>query len=236
MNAEPDARRDRLWVYAVLPAVVLNLAGCMVFGAYYGLAAQQSALVASVRPGQVFFALYAFITVVEWAFAAAVMIRLRRAGLSVTSLVAPDGASWRFEWLPAILVFIAFNALFGTYVAIYARFLGGWPRFPEWAAWQRALMIGFVPVTAAFCEELIWRGYILSRLEARGRGRWSAIVLSAVSFALIHGVLPDRLLVTFLLGIAAGYYYTRERNLVPLVFTHWFVDVWRSFALSAFAG
>jgi len=43
-----------------------------------------------------------------------------------------------------------------------------------------------ISVTAAFCEELIWRGYVITRLEARGRSRWSAMILATVSFALIH--------------------------------------------------
>ena len=106
MNTEPEARRGRLWIYAVLPAVVLNLAGCAIFGAYYGLAAQRPELVAAIGGGHVF-------------------------------------------------------------------------------------------------------------------------------FALIHGFLPGKLLVTFLLGVVGGFYYTRERNLVPLMLAHGVVDVW-SFGLSAY--
>ena len=128
---------------------------------------------------------------------------------------------------------MAFNAVFAIYAVVYEWVLGGWPTFGDWATWQRVLLISFVPVTAGFCEELIWRGYIITRPEARGQRRWSAMLLSAVSFALIHGVLPGKLLVTFLLGIAGGLYYARERNLVPLMLAHMVVDVW-SFALSAF--
>ena len=233
MNTGPEARREKLWTYAVLPAVVLNLAGCAIFGAYYGLAAQRPELVAAIGQGQVLFALYVIIAVVEWAFAAAILLGLRRTGASVMSLIAADGAPWRFKWTPAVLVFVAFNVLFGAYVAVYKWVLGGWPAYGDWTTWQRVFMIGFVPVTAGFCEELIWRGYIITRLEARGRGRWSAVLLSAVSFALIHGFLPGKLLVTFLLGVVGGFYYTRERNLVPLMLAHLVVDVW-SFGLSAF--
>jgi predicted Co/Zn/Cd cation transporter (cation efflux family) len=114
MNIGPDARRERLWIYAVLPAVILNLTGCIIFGAYYGLAAQQPELVADIGQGQVFFALYVFINLVEWAFAASILLKLRRAGVSVLSLIAADGTPWRFKWAPAVLVFIAFNVLFAT--------------------------------------------------------------------------------------------------------------------------
>jgi membrane protease YdiL (CAAX protease family) len=79
---------------------------------------------------------------------------------------------------------------------------------------------------------LIWRGYVITRLEARGYGLAKAIVLSAISFALIHGIwLPDKLLTTFLFGIVAGFYYARERRLAPLMIAHIVIDVW-SFGLS----
>ncbi len=92
---------------------------------------------------------------------------------------------------------------------------------------QGIIFILLVPVTAAFTEELIWRGHILSGFELRGKSPWVALLISAVSFALIHGVfLPDKLLVTFIVGIVTGIYYLRERSLLPIMVTHWFVDVW----------
>ena len=92
---------------------------------------------------------------------------------------------------------------------------------------QMILFMLFVPITAAFTEELIWRGHIISGFELRGKSSWVALLLSAISFALIHGVfLPDKLLVTFILGIVTGIYYLRERSLLPIMVTHWFVDVW----------
>ncbi len=84
-----------------------------------------------------------------------------------------------------------------------------------------------VPVQAAFCEELIWRGHINPEYEARGRTDFSALVLSAISFALIHGIfLIDKLILTFILGLVAGFYYLRERNLLPLMVSHSIADLW----------
>ena len=98
--------------------------------------------------------------------------------------------------------------------------------------WRKIVMLTVLPFTAGFCEELIWRGYIFTQLEARGYGLAKAIVFSAISFALIHGItLPDKLLTTFLFGIVAGLYYARERNLIPLMIAHIVMDVW-SFGLS----
>ena len=93
--------------------------------------------------------------------------------------------------------------------------------------WQKIVMLTFLPLTAGFCEELIWRGYIFTQLETRGYGLAKAIVFSAISFALLHGVwLPDKLLTTFCFGIVAGFYYARERTLVPLMIAHIVMDVW----------
>jgi len=131
------------------------------------------------------------------------------------------------------LVFVIFNAIFAVYMTILWM-SGGLRAFASLSIWQRIFLIGLVPISAGFCEELIWRGYIITRLEARGRRRWPAILLSAASFALIHGIfLLDKLLVTFLLGIVAGLYYIKERNLVPLMVAHTIVDLW-SFGLFFF--
>jgi hypothetical protein len=132
-----------------------------------------------------------------------------------------------------VIVFVLFNAVLAAYMA--RLWVSGTLRvYESLNTWQYIFMIGLKPITAGFCEELIWRGYIITRLEARGRSRRLAVLLSAVSFALIHGLFfPVKLLVTFLIGIVTGLYYTRERNLVPLMVTHLIADVW-SFGLLLF--
>lgn len=95
-------------------------------------------------------------------------------------------------------------------------------------------MVLGVPIQAAFCEELIWRGHILPTLIAKGRSRMTAVLLAAISFAALHGVfLIDKLLLSFLLGIMTGWYYLSERNLLPLMISHFVVDVW-TFGISVF--
>jgi membrane protease YdiL (CAAX protease family) len=101
--------------------------------------------------------------------------------------------------------------------------------YPGLPLWQRLGLVVMTAVTAGFCEELIWRGYVITRLEARGRRRWAAITLAAVAFALIHGS-PLHWVYTFVIGIVAGHYYTRERTLVPLMISHTVLDLW-SFGL-----
>jgi membrane protease YdiL (CAAX protease family) len=217
-------RQDKLWVYTVLPIVVLFLGGIFAYGTYYALATVQPELVASIPLGQVTFGLYIFIAVVEWVLALSVIRKLRGAGGSAMDLIAPQGNPWRFRRLPAVLVFVGLNAIMALFMAVLSAF-AGFPYYEGLRLWQRLLFVIIIPITAGFCEELIWRGYVVTRLEARGRGQWATILLSAVSFALIHGS-PIHWVFTFLIGIVAGYYYIRERNLVPLIISHAVVDLW----------
>jgi len=224
MNTELSIKQDRLWVYIVVPIVILFLGGTLTYGTYYALAAVRPELVAGILLGQITFGIYALIGVVEWVLAISIIRKLRRAGGSVMDLIAPHGDPWRFGWLPAVLAFVCFNALMAIFMTILRAFEGV-SIYEGLHLWQRLLFVVTIPITAGFCEELIWRGYIITRLEARGRRRWPAIALAAVSFALIHGS-PLHWLFTFLIGIVAGYYYTRERNLVPLMISHAVVDLW----------
>ncbi len=123
-----------------------------------------------------------------------------------------------------MLVFLALNAVFVVFMTILSAF-AGFPYYEGLYVWQRLLFVVMIPITSGFCEELIWRGYVISRLEARGRGRRTAILLAAASCALIHGS-RFHWVFTFLLGIVAGFYYTRERNLVPLMISHAVVNLW----------
>jgi membrane protease YdiL (CAAX protease family) len=136
------------------------------------------------------------------------------------------------RWPCAIWLFAAFNGLFIAYVPMATAIYGQWPRLQNLQVWQRLFLVLAVPLQAAFCEELIWRGHVTPVLIGHGRTRVTAILLAATSFALLHGVfLPDKLLLTFVIGIVAGTYYVRERNLLPLMITHFVADVW-TFGLS----
>ena len=227
---EDFVQRERLWIYSNLPIIIINLGILLAIVTYFALAATQPTLVAGFSQGQLSFGLSIFICIVEWIFGISILRRLKLTG--TRDLVSPGTAFWKFRWLPALAVFVALNIIFAGYVALIIWANGSWYRIEGLDTWQIIVMLTFVPMTAGFCEELIWRGYIITRLEAHGHKIWRAIVLSAISFALIHGIwLPDKLLTTFLFGIVAGLYYIRERNLVPLMITHIVMDVW-SFGLS----
>lgn len=85
------------------------------------------------------------------------------------------------------------------------------PSTPLWLIWLA------VAATPAVCEELVFRGLILSGF--RGFGMWPAILTSSLLFALAHASIY-RLLPTFLLGIAFGYLAWRSGSIVPGMIAH----------------
>ena len=56
--------------------------------------------------------------------------------------------------------------------------------------------------------------------KTRGWGRWRTWLRLLSPGASAHSPF------TFLFGIVTGYYYVRERNLIPLMITHAVVDFW----------
>jgi sodium transport system permease protein len=87
---------------------------------------------------------------------------------------------------------------------------------PWWLAWA------LVAVMPAVCEELLFRGWVLSGLLGRRRmpGRvWAAVGVQAAAFAIFH-LLPERMPQTFVLGIVLGTLVVVTRSLLPAVICH----------------
>ena len=81
------------------------------------------------------------------------------------------------------------------------------------------LVIG---ILAPIAEELIFRGALLRvLLDAFGRkGRWPAIALTALLFAVIHGNLAQGTH-AFVIGMVLGWLYVRTRSVLPGIVLHW---------------
>ncbi|MGA2064646.1 MAG: ABC transporter permease subunit/CPBP intramembrane protease [Thermoguttaceae bacterium] len=89
--------------------------------------------------------------------------------------------------------------------AMFARAGGGWV----------LLALALVP---AVCEELAFRGFILSGFRRLGH-RWRAIIATAVFFGLVHGVLQQSILAC-LLGIVLGYVAVQTGSILPGMLLH----------------
>ncbi len=81
--------------------------------------------------------------------------------------------------------------------------------------WLPLLVFALAP---AVCEEIAFRGFILSGLGQTGR-QGLAIVLSALAFGIMH-LIPQQVLNASLLGLVLGLIATRTRSLWPCILFH----------------
>lgn len=77
------------------------------------------------------------------------------------------------------------------------------------------LLVALLP---AVCEELAFRGFILSGLRHTGH-KWRAIIWSAVFFGLTHSILQQSLLAS-LVGALIGFIAVQSGNLLPCIAFH----------------
>jgi len=221
----------KIWMYIWLPILILNTVPVCIFGVVFASTFAQGGGAKNVDTGQALFWLYVAIFLINWGMAIFVFQKM---GSAVGTLIAPDGLPFRFHWKPALLMFLALNGIWAIYILLYTWVAGQWPSYGNLFTWQKILFIALFPISAGFTEELFWRGFIITQLEAAGQIPRRAILFSTLGFSLIHGIFfPDKLLATFILGLVAGAYYVRERRLVPLMVAHALMDIW-SYGLSLF--
>ena len=73
-------------------------------------------------------------------------------------------------------------------------------------------------VLPAICEELAFRGFMLTGFRKIGR-KWTAIVLSSVFFGVTHGLLQQSI-AACVLGIVLGYIAIQTGSLIPGILFH----------------
>ena len=90
----------------------------------------------------------------------------------------------------------------------------------------RFVLIAFIALTAGVTEEIIFRGYLLTRLSLMFKNDYMPVLISAALFSGLHygfGSVQE-FIFTFLIGIIFGVYYLKYRNLKALIVTHFFID------------
>ena len=127
-----------------------------------------------------------FYKIVLVAMPAWLYMRRENATRHATRLIAPEKGSLSFVALAALIA-VPFAAALGGLWARFIEALGGHVSpdllMPA-SAGEAALQLAVYALLPAVCEELLFRGGIMSAWERRGRRR--ALIVQAALFALIH--------------------------------------------------
>jgi sodium transport system permease protein len=147
-------------------------------------------------------------------------IMLTRGPRQTLLLTAPPWATLPAAVLLAVSLHPAANLLQQWVVRLYpvsdglAEALEGMLSQPH-SIWQLLLVMAVVP---ALCEELAFRGFILSGFRHLG-SKWRAIALASLCFALAHAILQQSM-VAFLVGMVIGYLAVQSGSILPCMLFH----------------
>lgn len=81
-----------------------------------------------------------------------------------------------------------------------------------------AIILFAFALLPAICEELAFRGFILTGLQQMGR-KWPAILLSSIFFGVTHGMLQQSL-AACMLGMVIGFVAVQTGSLLPAIVFH----------------
>jgi uncharacterized protein len=173
-----------------------------------------------------FYGFWLSVVVLHWLSVAVCLVVLRRNGISLTDVGAPD--------LLRTMRMIALLAAIGVLFVLVRSTLGpvtvfgGTPFFANGSptdAPQRLVWV-VLAITAGVCEEFVYRGTALTLLRRRGLRTGAAVALATISFALMHG--PAGIFGFPLVGTLAvvmSIVYLRTRSLAPGMFAHALLDL-----------
>ncbi|MBW1710411.1 MAG: CPBP family intramembrane metalloprotease [Deltaproteobacteria bacterium] len=106
--------------------------------------------------------------------------------------------------------------------------LGGHSKTP-FEFCQMILLVAFLP---GICEEVMFRGVVLSGIRQKLPAAWSVVAV-AIVFGIFH-LSPYRFIPTSLIGLVLGYMTVRTGSIFPAMFAH-FLNNGLAFTLRQFA-
>jgi membrane protease YdiL (CAAX protease family) len=171
-----------------------------------------------------------------WLLFAYVAAGLRRRGQSVRSLIDPRPWTARRLGVYALIAIGMFFAwgLLGGILGLFMR--------PDKAQIQSLLVLfprgtnekalwAVMSLSAAFCEEFVYRGYLQTTVRRLSGSISVAVVLQALAYGFAHAALPLKLMVTVtFLGIFFGAVAASRKTLLPGMLMHAAFDLLAVFA------
>jgi membrane protease YdiL (CAAX protease family) len=84
---------------------------------------------------------------------------------------------------------------------------------------ERPFLLILTAITAGIVEELIFRGYMLPRLDTLLNNQWAAIIIVSVLYAALYYTYGTwlNILIPFLGSIVFGFFYLKYRSLTVVV-------------------
>src|SRR5215469_12055319 len=179
ISAEKTSIRSRCWVEASILAFVAPAT----IWAISKLIARTVPAALHGSDQQRFWWNIASVAIEEWCFVGALWLLLRRRGSSFRDL-----GVWRVGRWAAWAIALGVGALS---VANDLRFL---PRmnvpilnafFPPFGFHLASAL--FVGITAGFCEEVLYRAFLMSEFAAAGYNKWVQVLVPGIAFGFSHG-------------------------------------------------
>lgn len=217
--------RISIFTWISLVTLVIIYPGISILGVYAG--GDPAEMLRNLTPGMLAFMLVATI-VVQWAifllnYLSAYFEKTGLRGLGLKRIRLID-----FAWAGAFL--LAANLILTAVAWLLARFgleMPGEIAFliPQDPA-GRVLWV-VVSFTAGFCEEVAFRGYLMTRLRLlMGSNSWIVpTIISAVIFGICHAYQGwAGFIVISVYGILFSLLFIRTRTLWPLIIAHFFQD------------
>lgn len=177
---------------------------------------------------------FAFNIAVQWVMLTYVWAGVRRRGGRMSDLTGGRWRSWR-QFAIDVAITIPFWLVWtGTAKGMWwilgpPHSRGANYSFPPRGALDVSLWVA-VSITAGFCEEVIFRGYLQKQFTALTSSAAAAIAMQAIVFGAAHlyqGYKP--IVVISVLGLLYGILAWRRGNLLPGILSHAWSDIFEGY-------
>ncbi len=211
---------------AILIAIFLVIAAA---GVFFQEAPAPDVTAAALHPRVA--PLYLSLLVAEWALLLYTWrVGLRPRGVQLRDLIGGRWSGWRAVARDVALAAGAWLTWLGIERVTMLWLGAGHTRAIDLYLPQRPAEVVLwvaLSLSAGFCEEVVFRGYLQRQLAAATRSRPAGLVLQAVIFGLSHGYqgLAATIRIT-LFGLLYGGLAQWRKSLRPCIAAHAWTDVW----------
>jgi len=160
----------------------------------------------------------------HWLSVAVTTLVVRRAGLTLTELGLKISIRQAFIIVGRLVAIGLAFVLFRQFVPYSMSRPTALVFFP--IGFSENLFFIFASLNAGFCEELVYRGFAITTLQAHGLSTWQAVTLSLISFVFIHGLAGVYAFpIFFLAGLIYAGIYVKIKHLTTPMALHAFYDM-----------